>query len=126
MPKGYGQIGRGGRGSGMTYAHRVSYELAHGPIPAGMCVCHRCDNPPCCNPAHLFLGTLGDNNRDSKEKGRTASGERNGQVKLTDEEVRQIRRLHSQGATQRALAFLFGVQFMQVSRIVNFQSRRTA
>ena len=124
---GYGQIGRGGMGAGMAYAHRVSYELANGAIPDGMCVLHRCDNPPCVNPAHLYLGTIADNNRDAKAKGRTALGERNGQAKLTDEQVREIRRIHgSGGVTQRSLARKFGVQFMQISRIVNFQNRRTA
>lgn len=68
--KGHGQIRVAGRGSKCESPHRVAYELWVGPIPEGMFVCHRCDNPPCCNPAHLFLGTALDNNLDMIQKGR--------------------------------------------------------
>lgn len=68
--RGYGVFSRPGHNNGALKAHRVSWELANGPIPDGLCVLHRCDNPPCVNPAHLFLGTIADNNRDMSLKGR--------------------------------------------------------
>ena len=71
--------------------HRYSWIFAHGPIPDGFVVCHMCDNPPCVNPNHLFLGTIKDNVWDCVRKGRNARGERNGHSKLTDEIVREIK-----------------------------------
>jgi hypothetical protein len=68
--KGYGQIGVKRGEWGTAYTHRVSWELSFGPIPDGLCVLHRCDNPSCVNPAHLFLGTRTENNQDMVEKGR--------------------------------------------------------
>jgi hypothetical protein len=61
--RGYGRFGKG-------LAHRISWELHRGPIPAGMNICHKCDVPPCVNPDHLFLGTQTDNMRDCARKGR--------------------------------------------------------
>jgi len=72
---GYGYIGI--KGSTLK-AHRVAKTLESGPIPHGMFVCHHCDNPPCCNPDHLFIGTNTDNVRDAKSKGRLATGNKNG------------------------------------------------
>ncbi len=68
-PQGSGRMG-GGVGRGLIYTHRASYETYVGPIPEGMLVCHHCDNPPCCNPAHLFIGTYRDNANDCEAKGR--------------------------------------------------------
>ncbi len=74
---GYGRVRHNGKQRG---AHRVAFELFRGAIPEGMCVCHRCDTPACCNPDHLFLGTSVDNVVDRVAKGRTrvASGDRHG------------------------------------------------
>lgn len=67
---GYGIIGLGGRGAGVDRAHRVSWRMHFGEIPKGMFVCHRCDNPKCVRPEHLFLGTAKDNSDDKWKKGR--------------------------------------------------------
>jgi hypothetical protein len=107
--RGYGRIDDGnGRSVG---AHRVSYEMHVGPIPPGMLVCHRCDNPECTNPRHLFLGTIIDNNLDRDQKGRTCLGQSNPQAKLTSQAVREIRvSLKQDRSRRRALAERFGVQ----------------
>jgi len=76
-----------------TYrAHVFSYELHNNQIPKGMLVCHSCDNPPCVNPKHLWIGTVRDNNHDKMKKGRCVSfsGEKNPMVKLTDKKVKKI------------------------------------
>lgn len=80
-------------------AHRVAWEITHGPIPKGLMVCHHCDNPLCCNPSslHLFLGTAKDNLQDMVKKGRSLYGERQKKAKLTDELVATFRRAYFQG-----------------------------
>src|SRR5690242_3461462 len=66
--RGYGSIGLGRRSEGTIETHRAAWLVTHGEIPADAFVCHRCDNPPCINPEHLFLGTVEDNNRDMRQK----------------------------------------------------------
>lgn len=103
-------------------AHRVAWTLEHGPIADGLCVLHRCDNPPCVNPAHLFTGTHADNTADKVRKGREkgAPGGLNPKAKLTREIVRQIRHLVATGQkTRPELARIFGVNPTTIGDIVN-------
>lgn len=78
-------------------AHRVSFRLFRGPIPDDLLVCHKCDNPLCINPKHLFLGTCKENGEDAAAKGRCPRGQKHHAHKLTENEVRLIRKLHMQG-----------------------------
>jgi len=111
---GYGQINEGGRGR-LLKAHRVSYQIAFGPISDEIDVLHRCDNPNCTNPEHLFLGTHTDNMRDMWAKGRGRSpgdklrGSKNGNSRLTEKQVLKIRNDHAKGESSRALGRRFGV-----------------
>ncbi|HJQ65911.1 MAG TPA: HNH endonuclease signature motif containing protein [Gemmatimonadales bacterium] len=124
--KGYGRIGSQGRRRGPEPAQRVSYRLYVGPIPAGLHVLHHCDNPPCVNPAHLFVGTNADNMADMVRKDRQQQGERSGKAKLSAADVAYIRLAAADGprGTQRVLARLFGVTDGQISHIVNGTSWR--
>src|SRR5690606_2829424 len=92
--------------------HRLAYETWVGPIPDGHIVRHRCDNPPCINPIHLETGTWGDNMKDKVERGRLVVplGSSNGQAKLTEAKVLEMRSLYASGEyTYRDLADLYGV-----------------
>jgi len=102
---GYGAID--GNGS-----HRLSWELHNGPIPKDLCVCHKCDNPSCVNPEHLFLGTQKDNIQDMIKKGRRGDikGEKHPHSKLTEEKVRKIRDLYEiKDYTMNELADMYAV-----------------
>lgn len=125
--RGYGSIREAGRGSPLLKAHRVSWLLHFGDPPRELCVLHRCDNPPCVNPGHLFLGTLSDNSRDAAAKGRLSlqvrperacRAERHRSAKLTTSLVRQIRALRAEGWTQCALAERFRVSQAAISLVL--------
>jgi hypothetical protein len=119
--QGYGRIAYLNRS---LKAHRVAYELFVGPIPEGKLVCHACDNPPCVNPEHLFLGTDLENLQDAARKGRKDhKGEKNSRVKITEFIVKQIREDYAVGdIMQQDLADKYGVTQMTISNIV---TRRT-
>lgn len=105
-------------------AHRVVWQMWYGPIPEGMCVLHRCDNPPCVNPIHLFLGTVADNNADCQAKGRRYSfgkGVASPRARLNAEQVRAIREAYP-AFSGRQLASRFGVSLSVIQRVVARQS----
>lgn len=111
---GYGVVRWGGR---QTKAHRLAWSLENGPIPVGLGVLHRCDNPPCCNPACLFLGTNRDNVADRERKGRTAR-------RKTDAEIAEMLACYATGEwTHRALAQRFEVSVGWVANVVTGRRR---
>jgi hypothetical protein len=98
-------------------AHRVALELATGSAPVGD-VAHSCDHPPCCNPAHLRDATHAENMADMAARGRSPRGERNAWARLTEDDVREIRRRCTAGEPQRVVAADFGVIRQAVQLIV--------
>jgi hypothetical protein len=119
---GYGNIRIDGKNK---KAHRVSYETFVGYIPEGMCICHTCDNPPCINPSHLFIGTFDDNNKDRDKKGRGIHGEKVHTAKLTLEEVNEIKVSKANGDSYRKLAKKFNVSPGNIWYIVKGKSWRS-
>jgi hypothetical protein len=117
LPHGYGQF-RLVPGETMRKAHRLSYEWAHGPIPEGMGVLHRCDNPSCVNPDHLFTGTQLDNMRDCRAKNRMPLGGQRADAKLTVDDVRRIRIL-AKSQSLNSIAREYGVSQPTIRSAVN-------
>jgi len=124
LPEGYGQHqARPHRGK---LAHRVAWESAFGPIPEGMYVCHHCDNPPCINIDHLFLGTATDNNIDcnTKDRRNQIRGETHHKARLTEDDVRAIRAVPRYHGVLRDLAAEYGVSDANISHIRRRKSWR--
>ena len=116
----YGKLGINHK---VILAHRYSWELHKGKIPKGLCVLHKCDNPPCVNPKHLFLGTLKDNMQDMIKKGRAnhpgMKGEQHPNAKITTEVVMIIRKLYKRpDLTYEKLAGEFNLSFSHIGRII--------
>lgn len=97
----------------------MMWQLRYGKIPKGMLVCHRCDNPRCVRPSHLFLGTPADNSLDMVRKKRSLFGERNPQAKLSDAEARDIRARRQKGVLLKVLAAEYGVSLSLISLVAN-------
>jgi hypothetical protein len=130
-PNGYGRYSAKVFPSGI--AHRIAWTLKHGPVPAGMDVCHRCDNRKCCRDEHLFLGTRKDNMQDASRKGRlrlqvypwkASRGEAIGTARLTADLVREIRRRVEAGEQKTALGREFGVSDTAISHIMKRRNWR--
>lgn len=128
---GYGMIAmdcacRIKKGKKALRSHRVAWELTNGSIPEGLYVLHKCDNPSCCNPNHLFLGTHADNMRDMIQKGRaihtsnfetTLRGEDQPNHKLTDIQVLEIRQLAKNKVPYKIIAVIYGIDDTTVCNI---------
>lgn len=101
--------------------HRLSYQIHFGSIPLGLCICHRCDNPACVNPSHLFIGTSAENisDMDKKRRRKPAKGEQIHLAKLSESDVLKIRSMHSTGNfSYRKLSGIFGVDYTNIACII--------
>jgi hypothetical protein len=118
---GYGLFNRATRPSKSTLAHRYSYELFVGPIPPGKCALHRCDNPRCVRPSHLFIGTRTDNANDKVAKGRARGprGEKHPRATVTAATVVEVRRAATSGLSKREIAGRFRLPLRRVRAIVD-------
>lgn len=121
---GYGTIWFDGRDQG---AHRIMWQLTYGEVPEGKYICHHCDNPPCVNPGHLYIGNAQTNADDRESRSRSGKhkrcGENNANSKLTWAQVREIRALYATGEwTQTKLAERFDALQVNISRVVNHKS----
>lgn len=124
-PNGYGQFYvpvRSGKTKTM-FAHRVAYALFVGKLKKGMFICHKCNNPCCCNPDHLYQGTPKDNVKDMIKAGTRyiTWGERSGRHKLSAKQIREIRASNDR---QIDLANKYGVRKSTISMIINYKSRQ--
>jgi len=122
---GYGQIKLSRRDAPKrinTHAHRIAWQLTYGPVPAGLLVCHHCDNPGCVRPDHLFLDTPRGNMRDRDAKRRHAHGVSHGMAKLDEADVRVIRAQAAGGVSQLVLAGQYGVGRRAINNIVRRKS----
>lgn len=119
--RGHGQIGAGRKGAGQRPVHQVAWEFFNGRAVAdGMQVNHHCDNPPCCNPRHLYEGTQRENVDDMQSRGRMAVGQMLPHAKLTRADVQEIRRIwETRSMKQREIAAQFGISQPHVSGVVN-------
>ncbi len=117
--RGYGKIKYGGK---QLRAHRLAYSFAKGPIPPGILVRHSCDNPPCCNPAHLLLGTSQSNIQDRVARGRSSRGESHYAARLNSENVVEIRKNWESGASIASISRKFRVGESTIRHIVQGHS----
>lgn len=119
--RGYGKLEYVKDGKAKTIgAHKMAYMLTYGSVPEDLLICHTCDNPPCCNPFHIFAGTNQDNRDDCVKKKRHAVGIKNGGgVKLDETQVIKIRELYKTGNyTQDELVEMFQVSMSTIQRVL--------